>query len=316
VGFVIVPHQSVYVVERLGRFNRVLWSGFHLLLPFFDRVAYVHSLKEEAINISNQTAITTDNVTISIDGVLYIKVVDAEKASYGVQNLKFAVTQLAQTTMRSALGQMTLDKTFAEREALNAKIVDAINTSSQSWGLVCMRYEIRDITPPDNVRRAMEMQAEAERKKRAQILESEGVRESEINMAEGQAQAILVRARATSKGIEVLASSIRNPGGLQAVSLRMAEQYVDAFSNLAKKSTTLLLPSDIHNPSTFIATAFGIYDNVVKKINNNNNSPSKDLDVPSFSLEKAFNDLDKTNKDSETETETETKTKDKKSFSH
>jgi len=166
-GVVIVPQQKAYVIERLGKFRTVLTPGFNVLIPFIDRIAYVHSLKEFAVTIPNQTAITTDNVTISIDGVLYYRILDPVKASYGAEDYRFAITQLAQTTMRSALGQMSLDKTFAERDTLNAKIVEAINGGAASWGIECLRYEIRDITPPSSVRIAMDMQAEAERKKKS-----------------------------------------------------------------------------------------------------------------------------------------------------
>jgi regulator of protease activity HflC (stomatin/prohibitin superfamily) len=274
-GIVIVPQQKAYVIERLGRFQRVLTPGINLLLPIIDSIAYTHSLKEFAVTIPNQTAITTDNVTISIDGVLFYRILDPVKASYGAEDYRFAITQLAQTTMRSALGQMSLDKTFAERDTLNAKIVEAINGGASSWGIECLRYEIRDITPPASVRIAMDMQAEAERKKRAQILESEGSQQSVINIAEGQrqsvvlkaqgdAQATLARARATARGVSLLAESVRGSGGQQAVSLRIAEQYVSAFSKLAKKSNTILLPSSASDPASMVAQAMAIYDKVVK----------------------------------------------------
>ncbi|MCH8328396.1 MAG: paraslipin, partial [Candidatus Marinimicrobia bacterium] len=184
-GIKMVPQQSAWVVERVGRFNQTLTAGLHFIIPYVDKVAYKHSLKEEAVDIPSQSAITRDNVTLVIDGILYLKITDAKQASYGVKNPRYAVTQLAQTTMRSELGKMTLDKTFEERESLNTNIVRAINEASTVWGIQCLRYEIKDITPPDNVRQAMELQVAAERQKRAEILDSEGKRQAQINIAEG-----------------------------------------------------------------------------------------------------------------------------------
>jgi regulator of protease activity HflC (stomatin/prohibitin superfamily) len=275
-GLVIVPQQEAYVVERLGKFSRVLSPGLHFLIPLVDRIAYVHSLKEEAVNIPNQQAITMDNVTITIDGVLYLRVVDPMYASYGVSNMYYAMTQLAQTTMRSELGKMTLDKTFAERESLNAAIVRQINKAAEPWGIQCLRYEIRDILPPVSVKQAMDMQAEAERKKRATILDSEGQQQAEINIADGQRQsitlqaqgeaaAILTRAEATAKGIEQLAVAVRRSGGKEAVALKLAEQYVNAFGQLAKSTNTMLLPSNPGDPASMVASALSIYQNVMAK---------------------------------------------------
>ncbi|KAK4528007.1 hypothetical protein GAYE_SCF47G5941 [Galdieria yellowstonensis] len=280
-GFVVVPQQWNYIVERFGKLHSKLEPGLHFLIPFIDRIAYVHSLKEEAISIPNQMAITRDNVTIHIDGVLYVKVEDAVLASYGVENPYRALALLAQTTMRSELGKLSLDKTFEEREALNARIVNAINDAAKDWGMRCLRYEIRDISPPANVRKAMELQAEAERRKRAQILDSEGEQQSDINIAEGrkratilsseavraeqinrangEAEAILLKANATAKGIATVAASIRANGGLDAVSLRIAEQYIAAFSNLAKESNTILLPSNTNDVSSMVSQALSIF---------------------------------------------------------
>eukprot|EP00871_Galdieria_phlegrea_P003006 jgi/Galph1/3706/GphlegSOOS_G2319.1 len=302
-GFIVVPQQWNYIVERFGKLQARLEPGLHFLIPFVDRIAYVHSLKEEAISIPNQMAITRDNVTIHIDGVLYVKVEDAVRTSYGVENPYRALALLAQTTMRSELGKLSLDKTFEEREALNGRIVNAINDAVREWGMRCLRYEIRDISPPANVRKAMELQAEAERRKRAQILDSEGEQQSEINIAEGrkrstilsseairseqinrangEAEAILLKASATAKGITMVAEAIGANGGLDAVSLRVAEQYISAFSNLAKESNTILLPNNTNDISAMVSQALTIFKTLSRNDHVFNNKNAKDEQVAS-----------------------------------
>lgn len=279
-GIIIVAQQKAMVVERFGKFVKVLEPGLNFLIPMIDSVSYVHSLKEEAIMMTRQHAITRDNVTIEIDGVLYLRIVDPYKASYGVSDPLYAVTQLAQTTMRSELGKMTLDKTFEERENLNINIVSSLNEATEDWGVVCLRYEIRDIKPPQTVRQAMEMQAEAERKKRAFILESEAEQQSAINLAtgqqqakileaEGEAKSITLKAEATATAIQNIGNAIGKKNGAHAVSLRVAEQYVQAFSQIAKEGNTILLPSNPSDPASMVAQALSIF----KKVNITNDLP-------------------------------------------
>jgi regulator of protease activity HflC (stomatin/prohibitin superfamily) len=278
----IVPQQEAWIIETFGKFSRFLKPGLNFIIPGIQSVAYRHSLKEEAIDVHRQAAITKDNVTLSIDGVLYIKVLDPVNASYGVSNPHFAVVQLAQTTMRSEIGKMTLDNTFEERERLNTNIVNAINEAATAWGIQCLRYEIKDIDPPANVIQAMELQVAAERKKRAFVLESEGAKEAEINKAEGEKRAIVLAseasqidkvnrakgeaaaiqalAEATAKGLDNIAESISQRGGNEAVSYKIAEQYVDAFKSIAKEGTTMLLPANASDVGSMVAQALTTFN--------------------------------------------------------
>jgi regulator of protease activity HflC (stomatin/prohibitin superfamily) len=282
----IVPQQEAWIIERLGKFNQTMQAGLSFIIPFVDRIAYRHTLKEDAIDIAEQTAITNDNVTLQIDGVLYVRIIDPEAASYGVTNPYYAITQLAQTTMRSEIGKMAMDKTFEERDTMNANIVNAINEAAHSWGIKCMRYEIRDINPPSSVLKAMELQVAAERQKRASILESEGKRQAQINIAEaykqeivlrseaaqtdqinrarGEAESIRMVAEATGQGITLVGKSVEDKGGESAMALRLAEQYVAAFANLAKEGTTIVVPANTSDISGTLAQLLGTFRNMQK----------------------------------------------------
>lgn len=281
-----VPQQTAWIVERMGRFNRILEPGLAILVPFIDRIAYVKSLKEVAIEIPSQSAITADNVTLELDGVLYTRVFDAYKASYGVEDAEYAISQLAQTTMRSEIGQLTLDHVLKERAALNTNITAAINEAAQAWGVTCLRYEIRDIHAPGPVVDAMHRQVTAERSKRAEILESEGQRQSAINIAEGKkqsvilaseamraekinrasgdAEAILLKAQASARGIDAVARAIAEGRGAaqNAVSLSIAEKYVDAFGKLARESTAVVVPGNVGDIGGMIATGMSVFGKV------------------------------------------------------
>lgn len=257
-GIVFVPQQEAWVVERMGKFDRILEPGLNFLIPILDRVRYVQNLKEMAIEIPQQAAVTADNVTLSIDGVLYVKVFDPYKASYNIEDPEFSVTQLAQTTMRSELGKITLDTVFKERESLNTFIVGSINNATSPWGISCLRYEIRDIKLPSRIQEAMQLQVEAERRKRAQILESEGARDAEINVAKGEATAIMAKAKAKAEALESVSRAIK----ADAASFILAEQYVKAFSNLARTNNTLIIPSDVNDINKMVAQAFTIYKSV------------------------------------------------------
>jgi regulator of protease activity HflC (stomatin/prohibitin superfamily) len=278
---VVVPQQSAYVVERLGRYHGTLNAGFHLLAPFFDVIRYRHSLKEAAYDIAAQVCITRDNVQVGVDGILYLKVLNPERASYGIHDYLFAITQLAQTTLRSEVGKIDLDRTFEERTAINQAVVGELDKASEAWGVKVLRYEIKNIQPPQDVLAAMEKQMRAEREKRAVILTSEGqrdaaintaegekqqvikaseaTRQQQINEAEGQAQAILAVASATAEGIRRVAEAIRTDGGMEAVQLRVAEQYVEQFGNLAKSTTSVIVPASVSDVAGRIAAAMKVF---------------------------------------------------------
>jgi regulator of protease activity HflC (stomatin/prohibitin superfamily) len=293
----IVPQKMAFIVERLGKYAKTLDAGFHILIPFLDRVSYKHSLKEVAVDVESQTCITKDNISVEVDGVLYLQVIDPVKASYGIDNYMFASSQLAQTTMRSEIGKLDLDRTFEEREAINGSIIQAVDKASDPWGVKITRYEIKNIQPPKSVKDALEKQMRAEREKRATIAESEGERQSKINVAEGDKQAaiaesegekqkrineaegrakeIMLVAKATSEGIRMIASSIDQPGGNQAVNLRVAEQYIKEFGNLAKTNNTMIIPQSMSDISGLIATATAVIGNTRK---------GKDDDLTDLSL--------------------------------
>src|SRR5918994_736593 len=274
---IVVLQQSAYVVERLGRFHATLGAGFHVLLPFVDTIRYRHSLKEIAVDIPAQVCITRDNVQVGVDGVLYLKVLNPERASYGIADYMFAISQLAQTTLRSEVGKIDLDRTFEERTNINTQVVSELDKASEAWGVKVLRYEIKNITPPHDVLAAMEKQMRAEREKRAVILTSEGTRDAaintaeggkqetikqsearkqqQINEAEGQAAAIMAVATATAEGIRRVAEAIKLTGGYEAVQLRVAEQYIGQFGELAKKSNTLVLPANVADVASMITLA-------------------------------------------------------------
>lgn len=277
---IVVPQQSAYVVERLGKYSKTLGAGFHILFPFIDVIRYRHSLKEMALDIPEQVCITRDNVQVSVDGVLYLKVMEAERASYGIDNYVFAISQLAQTTLRSEIGKIELDRTFEERSHINTQVVSELDKASDPWGVKVLRYEIKNITPPHDVIAAMEKQMRAEREKRAVILSSEGERDAAINTAEGKKQmvikaseatkqqqmneaegeaaAILAVATATAEGISRVAQAISAHGGLEATQLRVAEQYIAQFGQLAKSTNTMIVPANLTDIASMVATATSV----------------------------------------------------------
>ena len=277
---IVVPQQSAFVVERLGRFSGTLNAGFHILMPFVDTIRYRHSLKEIAVDIPAQVCITRDNVQVGVDGVLYLKVLNPERASYGITDYMFAISQLAQTTLRSEVGKIDLDKTFEERTNINTQVVSELDKATESWGVKVLRYEIKNITPPHDILAAMEKQMRAEREKRAVILTSEGARDAainnaeggkqevikqsearkqqQINEAEGEAEAIMAVATATAEGIRRVAEAIKMDGGFEAVQLRVAEQYIGQFGELAKASNTIVLPANVADVGSMIALAMKV----------------------------------------------------------
>jgi regulator of protease activity HflC (stomatin/prohibitin superfamily) len=277
---IVVPQQSAYVVERLGRYSGTLGAGFHILIPFFDVIRYKHSLKEAAIDIPAQVCITRDNVQVQVDGVLYLKVLNPERASYGIADYLFAISQLAQTTLRSEVGKIDLDRTFEERTNINTSVVAELDKASDPWGVKVLRYEIKNITPPSDVLAAMEKQMRAEREKRAVILTSEGQRDAaintaegakqetikasearkqqQINEAEGQAAAILAVATATAEGIRRVAEATRVPGGSEAIQLRVAEQYIGEFGRVIHNADTVILPANVADVAAMITTAMQV----------------------------------------------------------
>lgn len=274
--FKVVPQRQVFIVERLGKYSRSLDAGFHILIPFIDKVAYKQNLKEQAIDVASQMCITRDNIAVEVDGILYLQVIDPQKASYGIDNYKFAVVQIAQTTMRSIIGKMELDKTFEERETMNAGIVEAVDKASDPWGIKVSRYEVKNISPPQSIRDAMEKQMRAEREKRALIAESEGDKQAKINRAEGDKQEAIAKSEgerqrrineasgtaaeielvavATAKGIREIAKSINEDGGMNAVNLRIAEQYLTEFGKLAKVNNSMIVPADLSDISGVISS--------------------------------------------------------------
>ena len=285
----VVPQKTVYIVERLGKYSGTLEAGFHILIPFIDRIRYIHSLKENAIDVPEQSCITKDNIQVDIDGILYFVIVDPVKASYGINDYAFASIQLAQTTMRSEVGKIDLDKTFEEREKINMKIVAAVDKASMPWGLKVTRYEIKNIVPPPSIKDAMEKQMRAEREKRALIAESEGDKQAKINRAEGDKQEAIAKsegekmkrineaegraqeiervAQATAKGIREIAAAIAAPGGSQAVNLRIAEQYLGEFGKLATKSNTMIIPANLTDVAGTVATVARIFSETNKGMN-------------------------------------------------
>ncbi len=283
-GVKIIHQQEVWIVERLGKYHSAIDAGLSIIIPFVDRVAYKHTLKERAVDVREQAAITKDNVTLLLDGVIYVRIIDPKDASYGVENPYYAVTQLAQTSMRSAIGKITMDRTFEEREMLNSQIVQTINEAASTWGIQCMRYEIKDIKPPTNVLRSMETQVAAERQKRADILESEGKMQSRINLAEaekrevilnseaskqdqinralGEAEALTTVASATAISIEKIAKAIKMNGGQEAVALKVAEQYIDAFGQLARTNNTLIVPANANDIASTVAQMMTVFSSI------------------------------------------------------
>jgi regulator of protease activity HflC (stomatin/prohibitin superfamily) len=283
----IVPQRTAIIVERLGKYRGTFTAGFQLLIPFLDKVRYRHTLKEQAIDVAPQICITKDNIAVEVDGILYLQVLDPQKASYGIDNYRFASIQIAQTTMRSVIGKLELDKTFEERETINVTIVEAVDKASEPWGVKVTRYEVKNISPPQSIKDAMEKQMRAEREKRAIIAESEGAKQAKINVAEGDKQSLIKNsegemqkrineaagraseieqlAKATANGLRAISLAISEENGLNAVNLRIAEQYLTAFGNIAKTNNTVIIPSNLTDISGIIATATSVFNETKDK---------------------------------------------------
>ena len=283
----VVPQRTAIIVERLGKYRATFTAGFQVLIPFIDKVRYRHTLKEQAIDVPPQVCITRDNIAVEVDGILYLQVLDPQKASYGIDNYRFASIQIAQTTMRSIIGKLELDRTFEERETINVSIVEAVDKASEPWGVKVTRYEVKNISPPQSIRDAMEKQMRAEREKRAVIAESEGTRQAKINNADGDKQEFILKsegekmrrineaagraseieqvANATANGLRAISLAISEENGLNAVNLRIAEQYLNAFGNLAKQNNTLILPANLTDIAGVVATATSVFNEVRDK---------------------------------------------------
>jgi regulator of protease activity HflC (stomatin/prohibitin superfamily) len=283
----VVPQRTAIIVERLGKYRATFTAGFQILIPFLDKIRYKHTLKEQAIDVAPQICITRDNIAVEVDGILYLQVLDPQKASYGIDNYRFASIQIAQTTMRSVIGKLELDKTFEERETINVSIVDAVDKASEPWGVKVTRYEVKNISPPQSIKDAMEKQMRAEREKRAVIAESEGTRQAKINNADGDKQEFILKSEgekqrrineaagraseieqvavATANGLRAISSAISEENGLNAVNLRIAEQYLSAFAGLAKTNNTMILPSNLSDVAGIVATATSVFNETKDK---------------------------------------------------
>jgi regulator of protease activity HflC (stomatin/prohibitin superfamily) len=283
----VVPQRTAIIVERLGKYRATFTAGFQILIPFIDKIRYRHTLKEQAIDVAPQICITRDNISVEVDGILYLQVLDPQKASYGIDNYRFASIQIAQTTMRSVIGKLELDRTFEERETINVSIVDAVDKASEPWGVKVTRYEVKNISPPQSIKDAMEKQMRAEREKRAVIAESEGTKQAKINNAEGDRQEYILKsegekqrrineaagraseieqvAAATANGLRAISLAISEENGLNAVNLRIAEQYLIAFSGLAKTNNTMILPSNLSDIAGIVATATSVFNEIKDK---------------------------------------------------
>ena len=283
----VVPQRTAIIVERLGKYRATFTAGFQVLIPFVDKIRYRHTLKEQAIDVAPQVCITRDNIAVEVDGILYLQVLDPQKASYGIDNYRFASIQIAQTTMRSVIGKLELDRTFEERETINVTIVDAVDKASEPWGVKVTRYEVKNISPPQSIRDAMEKQMRAEREKRAVIAESEGTKQAKINNAEGDKQELIKKsegemqkrineaagraseieqvAKATANGLRAIALAISEENGLNAVNLRVAEQYLVGFANIAKQNNTVILPANLADVAGIVATATSMFNEIKDK---------------------------------------------------